>query len=43
VLHSLLWRNMSAHGGGQPAGELTTAIQESFGSFDALTDSRVIQ
>src|SRR4029453_8118649 len=36
VLHSLFWRNMSPHGGGQPGGEVTAAIQESFGSFDAL-------
>ena len=27
---------MSPHGGGQPGGEVTAAIQESFGSFDAL-------
>jgi len=36
VLHSLFWHNMSPHGGGPPAGELSAAIQESFGSFDAL-------
>ena len=36
VLHSLLWRNMSPHGGGQPAGDLALAVQESFGSSDAL-------
>ena len=36
VLHSLFWRNMIPRGGGQPAGELALAVQESFGSFDAL-------
>ena len=36
VLHSLFWHNMSPHGGGPPAGELSAAIQDSFGSFDAL-------
>ena len=36
VLHSLFWRNMSPHGGGEPAGELSAAIAEAFGSFDAL-------
>jgi superoxide dismutase, Fe-Mn family len=33
---SLFWRSMSPHGGGQPEGELTGAIQGSFGSLDAL-------
>ena len=33
---SLFWRNMTPRGGGQPAGELALAVQESFGSFDAL-------
>ena len=36
VLHSLLWRNLSPHGGGQPEGELLAAIEECFGTFDAL-------
>ena len=27
---------LRAYGGGQPAGELAPAVQESFGSFDAL-------
>jgi len=36
VLHSLFWRNMSPRGGGQPAGELAAAVQESFGTFDGL-------
>lgn len=36
VLHSLFWRNMSPHGGGEPEGELRAAIDEYFGSFEAL-------
>ena len=36
VLHSLLWKNMSPDGGGEPEGELASAVKESFGSFDAL-------
>ena len=36
VLHSLLWLNMSPHGGGEPSGELAAAIVESFGTFEAL-------
>ena len=36
VLHSLLWKNMSPKGGGQPDGELGTAIREFFGSFDGF-------
>jgi Fe-Mn family superoxide dismutase len=36
VLHSLLWKNMSPDGGGEPEGELAAAVTESFGSYDAL-------
>src|SRR5207247_2432249 len=36
VLHSLLWRNMSPRGGGEPDGELARAIDEFFGSFAGL-------
>ena len=36
VLHSLFWRNMSPHGGGEPDGELAEAIKESFGSVANL-------
>lgn len=36
VLHSLLWRNMSPRGGGEPDGELSAAVEESFGSFADL-------
>lgn len=36
VLHSLLWKNMVPHGGGQPDGELAAAITEFFGSFEGF-------
>ena len=36
VLHSLLWKNMSPKGGGQPDGELGAAVREFFGSFDGF-------
>src|ERR1700740_2078611 len=36
VLHSLFWRNMSRHGGGEPQHELMDAIKEAFGSFANL-------
>ena len=36
VLHSMFWTNMSPDGGGRPDGELGAAIDEFFGSFDAM-------
>jgi Fe-Mn family superoxide dismutase len=36
VLHSIFWTNMSPDGGGRPEGELTAAIDEHFGGFDAM-------
>jgi Fe-Mn family superoxide dismutase len=36
VLHSLLWRNMTPKGGGEPGGEIGAAIQEYFGSFAGM-------
>jgi hypothetical protein len=36
VLHSMFWQNLSPDGGGRPEGELAAAIDEHFGSFDAL-------
>lgn len=36
VLHSLMWHNLSPDGGGQPDGELLAAIDEYFGSFEAM-------
>ncbi len=32
--HSMFWQIMSPNGGGAPTGELATAINNSFGSFD---------
>jgi len=34
--HSLFWTVLSENGGGEPTGELATAIDEAFGSFDEL-------
>jgi len=36
VLHSLLWKNLSPSGGGEPDGELAAAVKEFFGSFTGL-------
>jgi len=36
VLHSIFWTNLSPHGGGQPDGDLASAIGDQFGSFDAF-------
>jgi len=36
VMHSLLWKNMTPRGGGEPDGELCAAINEFFGSFAAF-------
>src|SRR3954451_5616599 len=36
VLHSQFWTNLSASGGGKPAGELADAIDRDFGGFDAF-------
>jgi superoxide dismutase, Fe-Mn family len=34
VLHSLFWQNLKPGGGGQPTGELASAIQRDFGGFE---------
>ncbi|HZO73696.1 MAG TPA: superoxide dismutase [Ktedonobacteraceae bacterium] len=34
--HSMFWRIMKPNGGGTPTGELASAINSSFGSFDAF-------
>jgi Fe-Mn family superoxide dismutase len=34
--HSMFWQIMKPNGGGQPAGELASAITSTFGSFDAF-------
>ncbi|TYK46759.1 superoxide dismutase [Actinomadura decatromicini] len=36
VLHSIFWDNLSPDGGDRPDGELSAAIDEHFGSFDAF-------
>jgi superoxide dismutase, Fe-Mn family len=36
--HSLFWQIMSADGGGTPSGALATALDKSFGSFDAFKE-----
>jgi Fe-Mn family superoxide dismutase len=36
--HSFFWTIMAPNGGGQPTGELATAINEAFGSLDALKE-----
>jgi superoxide dismutase, Fe-Mn family len=36
--HSFFWQIMSPDGGGEPSGDLASAIDEKFGSFDAFKD-----
>lgn len=36
--HSLFWTILGPNGGGQPTGDLATAINGAFGSFDALKE-----
>jgi Fe-Mn family superoxide dismutase len=36
VLHSLFWKNLSPDGGGKPEGDLSAAIDDGFGSFEAF-------
>ena len=37
--HSLFWQIMSPSGGGTPSGELLSAIDSAFGSFDGFVDA----
>jgi Fe-Mn family superoxide dismutase len=37
--HSLFWEIMSPDGGGEPDGELASAISDAFGGFDAFKDT----
>ncbi len=37
--HSLFWTILSPNGGGEPTGELATAINDKFGSFDGLKET----
>jgi len=36
VNHSMFWQIMKPNGGGEPTGELASAIQQAFGSFDVF-------
>ncbi|GAB7088394.1 superoxide dismutase [Marinifilum fragile] len=36
--HDLFWKVMSPNGGGKPSGDLLTAIEKDFGSFDAFKE-----
>lgn len=36
--HNLFWEVMSPQGGGKPSGELATAIDSAFGSFDSFKE-----
>jgi Fe-Mn family superoxide dismutase len=36
--HSLFWESMSPNGGGEPSGDLASAIDDAFGSFDAFKE-----
>ena len=36
ILHTQFWTNLSPDGGDKPVGDLASAIDESFGSFDAF-------
>ena len=36
VLHSVYWTNLSPSGGGEPTGELRSAVDDTFGGFDAF-------
>ncbi|MFC4437602.1 MULTISPECIES: superoxide dismutase [Natrialbaceae] len=38
VNHTVFWQNMSPDGGGEPDGELRSALEEQFGSFEAFRD-----
>ena len=37
VNHTMFWQSMAPNAGGQPSGDLATAIDEAFGSFEAFT------
>jgi len=36
--HSLFWKIMSPHGGGEPSGSLLDAIKDQYGSFEGFKD-----
>ena len=39
VNHTFFWEIMGPNGGGQPTGEIADAINQAFGSFDALKEA----
>ncbi len=39
VNHTMFWEIMGPNGGGQPTGEIADAINQTFGSFDALKEA----
>ena len=39
VNHTMFWEIMGPNGGGEPTGAFAQAVQESFGSFDALKEA----
>ncbi|MDQ4099566.1 MAG: superoxide dismutase [Chloroflexota bacterium] len=39
VNHAMFWEIMGPNGGGQPTGEIADAINQTFGSFDALKEA----
>jgi Fe-Mn family superoxide dismutase len=41
ILHSIFWTSMSPSGGGEPKGELLKAINEAFGSYQAMKSQLV--
>ena len=38
VLHALFWRNLSPKGGGEPQGDLATAVTRDFGGFEPFRE-----
>jgi superoxide dismutase, Fe-Mn family len=36
ILHSIFWKNLAPAAGGKPEGDLASAIDDQFGSFDAF-------
>ncbi len=38
INHSIFWKNLAPGGGGEPDGDLKTAIDRDFGSFSALKE-----
>jgi superoxide dismutase, Fe-Mn family len=41
VLHSVLWTNLSPHGGGEPTGQLASEIDAAFGDFPTFREQMI--